>query len=260
MVRGAYDIHLIDVGGRVWELTNPASPVRVRYGGWPELSAAITQQTVGVAGGGVRLLPGGGMVSNGTGALTVGFYPDRGVNMLQLRREWVDGWAFDRYCTLNVGRASEGIYSAQLRLDDSKTLPQPQTLNFDAYFEIATPVVWDRGVWSLAQARPGPRVEITNPGVANVVVAMEWQRGGTVTMPSGATFTVPTVTEPRVITLASGLSFPVTDLSGNPDETLRKQLWGRALDERVKPGQTKTFTGPTGCVWRYNVEVKEPWR
>lgn len=257
----AYKLRLIDVKGRVWNLNDCRSPVRVRHGGWPTLTARATQHTVGLAGGGRRVVPGRGRITDGSGALTVGFYPEVGRDLREVRRRWIDGWAFDEPCQLQVvGAEREGKYTALVRLDEGREIDQPQTLNFATFFELAMPIVWDKSGWVSKRTRPGPDATITNNGMANAVVSIEWGSGGTVTMPSGATFTLPYTADRRIITLDRGLSFPVTDLNGTPDKAMQRRLWGRALDEQVKPGQTKTFKGPTGCVFRYELREIEPWR
>lgn len=263
----AFKLRLVDVNGRVWHLNDPNSPVRVRHGGWPGVSAKVTQQTIPLARGGRRVVPGRGRVADTSGTLTVGLYPGVGVDLRRVRRRWIDGWSFDEPCQLQVvGKEREGKYTLPLRLDGEREIPQPATINFDVFQELAMPVVVDRAVWASKRTRAGdnptqPTVaSITNTGVSTIGVSLEWGTGGRVTLPSGASFALPYTAQRRIITLDRSLSYPVTDLNGVEDKAMQERLWGVAMEETIKPKQTKVFTGPPGSVFRYELEVKEPWR
>lgn len=245
-------IELFDVNGRVWCLNDPDSPVRIIRGGLGEFhSRAVATTRAGeVVRGGSKLTP----MST---SLTVGFYPKRGVNLGKVRREFRAGWANDDYTELRVTPNYGQPVTARLRLPDDTGLPSREVLTPGIYDTLQVPVYWEDGCWLSYMSNRG-RTEVVNNGVSRVKVAIVWQAGGIVTLPSGKRFWLPGVPEKRRIVLDRAKGFPVTDLEGNPDRTLTREIWGRAVEERIMPGTTGVFTPPAGGVVEWEIGVPEP--
>lgn len=245
-------IELFDVNGRAWRLNHPDSPVRIVKGGLGDFHTRAVATTR--AGEVVR---GGSKVTPMSTSLTVGFYPDHGVNLGRVRREFRAGWANDDYCHLRVIHGNNLPVTARLRLPDDTGLPPREVLTPGIYDTLQVPVYWEDGCW-LTQLSGNGRTEVFNNGVSRVHVSIVWQTGGTVTLPSKKRFTLPTVPEKRRILLNRAKGFPVTDMNGEPDRTLTREIWGRAVEERIMPGTSGVFTPPTGGVVEWEIGVAEP--
>lgn len=245
-------IELFDVNGRVWDLNNPESPVRIVRGGLGEFHAkAVATVRAG------EVVRGGSKLTSFITSLTVGFYPGHGVNLGEQRRMFRAGWANDDYCQLRVTPHNWLPVTARLRLPDDTGLPPRDVLTPSIYDTLQVPVYWEDGCW-LAQMAGKGRTEVVNTGVSRVKVWIVWQTGGTVTLPSGKRFTLPTVPEKRRILLDRAKGFPVTDIEGNPDRSLTRELWGRVVEERVMPRTSGVFTPPPGGVVEWEIGVPEP--
>lgn len=246
------EITLVDVTGRQWDLNTCSEPVRVVQGGLPELyGKAETRMVDGRAVGTGRALPGGG-------TLTVGFYPRAGVDMGRVRAEFRAGWSHTEYCHLTV--VTTVAATARVRLADDAALPPRETLARGVFDTLDITLAWEDGVWLVPQAEEGPKVTIMNGGMVDIRPGIHWKRGGTVTLHSGYTFYLPTVSEPRVLWLDRDRGFPVEDMDGVRDEALTHRMWGVARDERVPVGQARTLTVPAGAHVAWDEGVAEPWR
>ena len=245
-------ITLVDVTGRQWDLNTCSEPVRVVQGGLPELYGKAETRTVdGRAVGTGRALPGGGM-------LTVGFYPTAGVDLNRVRAEFRAGWSHTECCHLTV--VTTVAATARVRLADDAALPPRETLARGVFDTLDITLAWDDGVWLVPQAEEGPKVTIMNGGMVDIRPGIHWRRGGTVTLHSGYTFTLPTVPEPRVLWLDRDRGFPVEDMGGERDSELTSRLWGSVREECVPAGQQRTLTVPEGAHVAWNDGVAEPWR
>lgn len=246
------EITLVDITGRQWDLNTCSEPVRIVRGGLPELyGRAETRMVGGRAVSTGRALPGGG-------TLTVGFYPTAGVDLNQVRAEFRAGWSNTEYCHLTVTTGVET--TARIRLADDVALPPRAELTPNIFDTLDVTVAWDDGVWLVPQAEEGPKATVVNAGVVDVRPGIYWQRGGTVTLYSGYTFTLPTVPEPRVLWLDRERGFPVEDMGGERDSELTSRLWGAVREECVPAGQQRTLTVPEGAHVAWNEGVSEPWR
>ena len=245
---------LVDTNGKIWELNNPDSPVRLAKGGKPDLYA----HRVATLWGG-EATKGRSRVVPTSGSMTVGFYPQLGVDLNRVRREFRAGWANDSYCELKARwTAEEPWVVARVRLPDDNGLPQRDVLTGNIYDTLTVPLGWEGGCWLKSHRATGDTVKVVNTGIRPVKVCVGWKAGGDLVLPSGATVALPTVSNPRRILLDREKSFPVTDEAGVPDRATQKRLWGKALEERVMPGTTGVFKPPAGGWVEWEIGVAEP--
>ena len=246
------EVQLFDVNGRVWLLNDPASAVRVRKGGWPELSAKMsaTMRDGEPVRGRSRPTP-------GTATMTVGFYPGHG-DLGKQRRLFRAGWANDEYCTLQVRRPGGVWVQARVRLPDDSVLPGREVATPDVFDTLAVPLAWDDGVWWARVVENGPTVVVRNTGLTPVVPSVSWDAGGRLGLPSGMSLTLPTVADGRVLSLNRRRAFPVTDRGGVPDRELQRRLWGKIVEEKIMPGSEGRFTLPPGARLMWDMGVSEP--
>lgn len=130
----------------------------------------------------------------------------------------------------------------------------------DMVLSVQVPVVADEGVWWLPPVVLFGEAPVVNSGDVPVFVTVGWSgAGGQVTMPSGATFTLPPVQETRYLHLSRRRSLSVTDGGGVRDDVLWRQLRGLA-PEVVPVGAQRTFRVPDGAWVEYRLGVLDPWQ
>lgn len=130
----------------------------------------------------------------------------------------------------------------------------------DMVLSVQVPVVADEGVWWLAPDVVTGDATVVNVGDVPLFVTIGWSgAGGRVTMPSGATFTLPRTQETRYLHLSRRRSLSVTDGDGVRDDVLWRQLRG-AAPEVVPVGAERTFMVPEGAWVEYRLGVLDPWR
>ena len=130
----------------------------------------------------------------------------------------------------------------------------------DVVLDVEIPVVADEGVWWSEVNLDTSIITVTNWGDVFLWVDIMWEgSGGVVTLPSGATFTLPPTTETRTLSLSRAKSLAVKDIEGNLDPVLHRQLRG-VPPEGVPVGESRTFTVPAGARVLYKVGVFDPWR
>ena len=248
------ELVLFDVNGKSWELNNPRSPVRIVRGGRPDLYArGVATMWAG------EVTRGRSKVVGYTDTLRVGFYPTRSHDLNKVRREFRAGWANDQYCELRARHTPDGTWAtARLRLPDDQGLPPRDVLTPQVFDTLDVPVAWDDGYWRVPMRGKGATVEVFNPGVTRVKVWAVWKTGGTLTLPSGARLSLPTVAETRRVLLDRRKGFPVTALDGTPDRVLQKRLWGQMVEERVMPNTTGVFKPTPGGWLEWELGVPEP--
>ncbi|MGV0327301.1 hypothetical protein ACUY2E_10245 [Corynebacterium confusum] len=170
---------------------------------------------------------------------------------------WRRAWSKHRDCTLRVDDDKDSL-SLRLRLES--VVPNLPSLDAEGYEEFSQSVVAPEGAaWLRKSSRLGPSVRVVNAGDHEAWVSIRWQRGGSVRLPSGATFILPTVPEPRTILLDPGESCAVVDVDGVLDRSLWVELRSRVFPEPVPPGQVREFVVPEGASVLFNERVDDPW-
>lgn len=171
------------------------------------------------------------------------------------------------YGTLILRGALLGSLSCQLRRDGVIAAPSVDPSSEDVILNVQVPLISDDAVWwTLPEVEGGGNspssVTVTNSGDTVVWPSIVWSgRGGQVTMPSGAVFTLPPAPggQVRRMDLSVWESNAVWDEDGNLD----RSLWGMvrgAPSEPVPEGQERTYTVPAGAAVESTMGVFDPWR
>lgn len=125
---------------------------------------------------------------------------------------------------------------------------------------IPIPAVGDKGQWLLPRHGTGV-VTVTNSGKGFIYPLIRWEKaGGTVTLPSEATFTLPPVTQPRTLNLDYARSFEVLDDAGTLDDTLWRTIRGQIIGEGIPVGESRTYHLPPDATLIWNLAFLDPWR
>lgn len=153
-----------------------------------------------------------------------------------------------------------GRLSTRVRLDG----PFPALVEDPSWSEVVrsvrVPLVADDGVWWLPVTRLYGTCSVTNFGDVPVWVRIRWfGKGGVVTMPSEAKFTLPPAPGERVLHLSRQDSLVVRDREGNVDAGLWKQLRS-VFPEGVPVGEQRKFVLPAGAQLECEIGVMDPWQ
>lgn len=289
-------IELYDVNGRVWNLNDPTSQVRIVRGGMPTLEAKLIPHKV--AG---RVQPGSGIPQSQQATMRVGFYPGP-EDLGTLKRRFRAGWAHDRECTLRVSGGTMTPLEAHLRLPDDGAIASPQVLSPRQVFEVMeVPMWWEDGVWwskrFIAATKDLPKKKInikdqlvnntaygfdlTNYGCVPLKIGVKSHANGVaIEWPSGMVLQADTnlvgaamreIEEPYIgreteiypytlwLDRKKGLS--IVDVQGRPMLKMQRAWWSSASlgIEYVMPGETMRIWAATifgVVVW---TGVKSPW-
>nr|DAQ59367.1 MAG TPA: hypothetical protein [Caudoviricetes sp.] len=153
-----------------------------------------------------------------------------------------------------------GELSARVRLAPEGLISQPVAQPDErGYVQLSVPLESDRDRWVAEGTYSGPVCMVENFGVGMLYPRVVWTRGGAVVMPSGAGFTLPTVSEPRVIDFHPRRSGLVTDLAGEIDHELWVKLRGFYF-EGVPRRAVRRYSIPSGATLVAPVPMREPWR
>lgn len=174
--------------------------------------------------------------------------------------KWRRAWSPRRYATLRINDPDS--WDAWLPLRLSEVIPDLPPLEPEGFEEFTQAVVSDprHPYWRRTHVYQTTECVVVNGGDHEMWASVQWLRGGTVTMPSGATFTLPTVPEWRRILLDPFESCDVVSQDGVRDEVLWRQLRGRVFPESVPVGETRTFRIPQGAHLLIDERVDDPWR
>lgn len=130
----------------------------------------------------------------------------------------------------------------------------------EVVLNVQVPVICDDGLWWMHAPSLEGRSTIVNFGDVPVWVQIRWSgSGGRVVMPSGASFTLPSVPAERVLYLSRHDSLVVRGMDGVVDHEVWAKVRG-AYPEFVPVGASRTFTLPVGARLEYKVGVADPWQ
>lgn len=119
-------------------------------------------------------------------------------------------------------------------------------------------LISDEGAWRIPSASDSPTVTITNTGDAPIWPRITWQgAGGTVTLPSTATFTLPPTTTPHTLHTDRRRAGQVMDATGVAAPEVARQV--DVVSEMVPVGAVRTWQIPNGARLEWDVEVLDPW-
>lgn len=230
--------------GRHWPLT-PAehNGVYIEEAGFPELAVMAGARTMS---GAINVVVDGPAVGRTNSSV-----------MADFRQDFDD----ELYGTL-VASSDDlfGALSVRLRLGQEGLITFPAAQPDERGFvQFTVPVESDQARWVSEDTYFGPTCVVENFGVGVVWPRVVWTTGGKLTMPSGATLTLPTVQQPRVIDFHPERSGYVTDLTGVEDRELWVKLRGFYF-EGVPRRAVRTFGVPSGASLVAPVPHREPWR
>lgn len=209
-----------------------------------------------------------GQVSHGisikptTGSLEVALFPQNGDTMDNLFSRIKNAFSRTREGTLILSD-EDGIGQRTLPVRLSASI-DPPSYNTDIAMPqhgiMTIPLISDQGVWEVQFSSKKTTTEIINGGEVITFPTIEWKQGGRVSLPSGASFTLPTVAEARQIHLSNAKSMMVTDTKGNIDRTLWREIAKNAWAEGIPTMSKRTFKIPTGATIYWSTYVLDPWR
>lgn len=153
-----------------------------------------------------------------------------------------------------------GNVSALVRLNGPIAPPVQDPSWDEVVFNVQVPLIADEGVWWMSVTILKGEAVVTNFGDVPIWVAIRWSgRGGQVTLPSEAVFTLPAVPSERVLYLSRQDSLVVVDAEGNRDDETWREVRG-AMPEMVPVGERRTFLLPEGAQIEYQIGVYDPWQ
>ncbi len=145
----------------------------------------------------------------------------------------------------------------EMEVLQNAALPWPITNPEDETQQLLdVPLAGEDGVWLAEPGQGTGVVNVTNPGDVLMWVEFVWGPDpASVMLPSGALFSLPTVTGQRILTTDPSQSSAVLTM----DRTLDRELSATitALPEAVPPKQTRTFTA-TGATIQWRVGWWDP--
>lgn len=255
------DITYTDPFGGMWNLTarGVSGPrVCLAADGLEGLVGATEKQSVSTVGTAGYRVTGHNIVEMG-GTLRTMCIADDAESVAQLARRWRAAWSHHSPGQLSIDGTSLGRLTASVRLHETPAPPanRPGSARV-LYVDVAVAV--DDGLWWTGALGGEGTVEVSNPGAVMIRPQIRWKgAGGVVVLPSGAVFTLPSTTFPRLLSLDNAESCVVTDERGRVDRRLWKQLAAQVLPEGVPPGQRREYRLPAGARLEWRVGVLDPW-
>lgn len=249
-------------GDRHVDLANPRSPVILLDAGIAGLVGSpvvSTASSIGVAGQVIT----GAVAQPIEGTLSC-LVQALGVRDVSAVMAWFRGvWSNTAESMLIIAHPRFGRWSLPVRL--SGALPAPggdPADGGDIVFDV--PLIGDGGVWlsdSFSSQHTENIVTVTNYGDVPVSPRIVWNgAGGEVKLPSGATFTLPPVSQPRVLSLAWADGLKVTAMDGVLDREVWVKVRGKALSEQIPVGESGVFQLPDGASLEWRIGVYDPWK
>lgn len=160
---------------------------------------------------------------------------------------------------LRVSSPLHGVREVAVRLSGAVPPPTMQP-GRAAHVMVEIPLVADGGLWWQGEFHATGTATITNPGDDWVWPVIEWDgQGGTVTLPSGARFTLPAVSGVRRLHLSNAESCVVLDLENNVDHLTWDKLAAVVLPEGVPPAARRRYALPPGAKICWRVPFHTPW-
>lgn len=166
------------------------------------------------------------------------------------------------YGILTIENPDLGTLYTPVRLNGAIEAPEQDPHVVDYIFEMVIPVISDSGLWYSDMIVNKTSVDVVNWGEFDIFPDITWRgKGGTVTLPSGATFTLPDapLNKKRTMSLNASKSLVVRDENGDIDEGIWKKVWG-VIPEGVAPGNKGTYKIPSTASISYSVGVCDPWQ
>ena len=248
-------------GGQVWPLIQSgvsSSVVRLADEGIDGLVSSgetVSVSSVGRAG----VVPVATQVGAMTGTLRVVCVGDDDRSPQQIYQLWRSSWSRTTHGMLLVDGGALGEVSCRVRL--AEWMPPPARQPGRASHVLCeVPVVCDDGVWWSRDVAHSGLAQIANPGITYVWPRISWNGpGGTVTLPSGATFDLPDVDGDRTMHLDPDESCVVLRADGSVDEEAWRDV-SAVGPEGVPPGGEATFQLPEQATLLTAIGWDSPWQ
>ena len=229
--------------------------IEVAEGGVDKLTGSVKERAYTAVGMSGQLLE-SHVIEPIRGALTlvIDSTPTKPAEVLvfELRR------AFSHYRLGQLAVATpRGVARLRCRLDG--TISDPTEVHSrSSGLELRIPLVADEGVWKVGPYTGAGKINVSNFGDATTYLEITWQGGGPITLPSGATLTLPATSERRRLLLNPADSCAIIDDAGAVDHTLWQQI--PYLPEGVPAGRQRTYQLPAGATATWHVSTLDPWR
>lgn len=243
-------LQVAGVDGSSWDLTDPRSAVFIEADTIEGLVGTFSDnlQAFPTAPGGVVDLR-DRVVEPLAGSFTVV------VKDPQAWARFRAGWSTcsDSTMVLTIGGV---VFSVRARL--STALPFPAVRPAVGTRLVVSVVSYD-GVWLTAHSQVGPGgIMVVNAGDVPVWPVLSWLgAGGVVTLPSGAQFSLPTVSSRYSLSMDRREAGLVRDEAGLVDRDLSRQVM--VLGEGVPVGESRTWMLPAGVVLSWKLGHLDPW-
>lgn len=248
-----YEMTYASPDGASFALTG--GQIEVAEGGVDKLTGSVKERAYTAVGMSGQLLE-SHVIEPIRGALTlvIDSTPTKPAEVLvfELRR------AFSHYRLGQLAVATpRGVARLRCRLDG--TISDPTEVHSrSSGLELRIPLVADEGVWKVGPYTGAGKINVSNFGDATTYLEITWQGGGPITLPSGATLTLPATSERRRLLLNPADSCAIIDDAGAVDHTLWQQI--PYLPEGVPAGGQRTYQLPAGATATWHVSTLDPWR
>ncbi|WP_278721113.1 hypothetical protein [Corynebacterium matruchotii] len=248
-----YEMTYVSPDGASFALTG--GQIEVAEGGVDKLTGSVKERAYTAVGMSGQLLE-SHVIEPIRGALTlvIDSTPTKPAEVLvfELRR------AFSHYRLGQLAVATpRGVARLRCRLDG--TISDPTEVHSrSSGLELRIPLVADEGVWKVGPYTGAGKINVSNFGDATTYLEITWQGGGPITLPSGATLTLPATSERRRLLLNPADSCAIIDDAGAVDHTLWQQI--PYLPEGVPAGGQRTYQLPAGATATWHVSTLDPWR
>lgn len=248
-----YEMTYVSPDGASFALTG--GQIEVAEGGVDKLTGSVKERAYTAVGMSGQLLE-SHVIEPIRGALTlvIDSTPTKPAEVLvfELRR------AFSHYRLGQLAVATpRGVARLRCRLDG--TISDPTEVHSrSSGLELRIPLVADEGVWKVGPYTGAGKINVSNFGDATTYLEITWQGGGPITLPSGATLTLPATSERRRLLLNPADSCAIIDSAGAVDHTLWRQI--PYLPEGVPAGGQRTYQLPAGVTANWHVSTLDPWR
>ena len=174
-----------------------------------------------------------------TGVLTTTIVPTEDTTIAQLLARWRTDWSRTTPGTLTIA-APTGVLTTKVRLAAAIDPPKKQP-NKAKTLSITTQITADSGLWKTQPTTHHGTATIHNPGDVITWPTIAWTQSDTLTLPSGATITLPEATTQKILSLNPIDSRIVTNTDGTPDQETWQKVAPGLIPEGIPPGQYRTF-------------------
>ena len=249
-----YEMTYVSPDGKSFALTG--GQIEVAEGGVDKLTGSVKERAYAAVGMPGQLLE-SHIIEPIRGALTLVLVstPTKPAEALafELRR------AFSHHRPGQLAAATpRGVARLRCRLDGTITDPA-EVYSRSSGLELRIPLVADEGVWKVGPYTGTDKTRVSNFGDATTYLEITWQgSGGPITLPSGATLTLPATSERRRLLLNPTDSCAIIDPAGAVDHALWRQI--PYLPEGVPAGGQRTYQLPAGATATWHVSTLDPWR